>query len=1518
MRRSDWDLRPFFVGSALLVVLALGAVPAAAKIVHPFTASFSGSGSPAGSVTPVGVAVDPSGDVYVSDSAHKVLDKFSSAGAYLCQVTGAGESSTSPSECDKTAPGPGLFASALGDGIVEAGGDLLFPDYAGHVINRFSAAGAYAPPQLSVPGSGTPLQVALDASGEVYVVDLAHRVVDRYEPSSSSWSTFATGTPAGVFTAPSPAGVAVDDDPSSPTFGDVYIADPQSHAVDVFQPDGAYSFRITATPQGALSASLGRLATDPSDGHLFVADTGGRAIDEFAPGGVFVSQTTVPSTPNVSSPLAVALDTASGTLYVADKANGLVDVFSTFVVPDDETMPATQVEEAAATLNGHLDPEGGGEVTQCRFEYVDAAHYQPNAVNPYAAGHTQPCSPQPPYAGPQAVSAGIGGLLADTTYHYRVVAANSNAYPSPGEDETLITQGPPTVDEETATVSGVNAEVKAQIDPFGFSATCQVQYVDEADFKRSGYGEASTLPCPGENIGSGFGDVQVRVHVQGLKVGTTYHYRFLATNSAGKIEGEDRTFVTFGMHAIEYGILDSEGHPYTQAAGHPYELITDFTVNWSENVGGAPHDGNRPLEILTGNLKDVITQLPAGLLGNPGAAARCTRADMREAKCPGAAQIGLAQVNVTAENGRAFMSKEDVGIYNLVPPKGVAAEFGFFIYETVEVFIDARLRSDGDYGVTAEAANASTLAGVSEVFVHFWGVPGDPRHDVWRYCPNVGRGLRRGCSTGVAPKPFLRDPTSCSSGPLFTTLAFDSWQTPGQFDEHVIETPAVEGCETVPFDPSLPEASLTTSAADSPSGLSFDLHLPQPEGCKEENGQLACENSESDLRDTTITFPVGVTVNPSLADGLAACSEAQIGFTGFKELNPSSEPGVKTAQFTGLPAQCPDASKLGTVEVDTPLVDHPLTGGIYLAKQGENPFGSLLAVYIAIYDPVTGVVVKLPGEVKADPSTGQLSTTVLDSPQVPFEDFKIKLFEDPRRAALTTPATCGSYATTSVMKPWSGTAAVTPSSPPFDITTGAAGGTCPQSAAQEPFAPSFSAGTYSPIAGSYSPLVLKVGREDGSQQLQSLNVTLPEGLLGKLAGIEQCSQSAIEAAQRRSGLGEGRVELERPSCPLGSDIGSVHVGVGSAAQFYVTGHAYLAGPYEGAPYSVVVITPAVAGPFDLGTVVVRSGLVIDPHTVQVTVKSDPFPTMLYGIPVDIRSIAVLADRQQFTLNPTSCAKTAVNGTITSTQGAQANVTSPFQVGGCNNLAFKPSFAASTNGSTSRKNGASLNVKVVANPGDANIAKVDVQLPKQLPSRLETIKLACTEAQFASDPAACPAGSRVATATVHTPLLASPLTGPVYFVSHGGAAFPDLVMVLQSEGVTIVLVGQTEIKGAITYSRFEAVPDAPFSTFELVSPQGPHSILGANLPASAKSSFCAQALTMPTTLTAQNGLVLKQNTRIAVTGCKATRRLTRAQLLAKALKACRHRYKGAGHARGRKACEQAARKRYAAKSKHKKK
>jgi hypothetical protein len=685
--------------------------------------------------------------------------------------------------------------------------------------------------------------------------------------------------------------------------------------------------------------------------------------------------------------------------------------------------------------------------------------------------------------------------------------------------------------------------------------------------------------------------------------------------------------------------------------------------------------------------------------------------------------------------------------------------------------------------------------------------------------------------------PFLTLPTSC--GPqLPTSLEVDFLENPGVFLQQSVESPQLVGCESLDFRPSI-TLQPQTSVAASPTGLHVDVHVPQEESSE----GLA----EADLKDVRVVLPEGLVVDPSAANGLRGCSSSEIGLDSV------------------VVPSCPAASRIGAVEVDTPLVDHPLPGAVYLAAQNDNPFHSLLALYVVIDDPVTGVVVKLAGHVELDPVTGRLVTTFLENPQFPFEDFKLDFTEGPR-APLITPGTCGSFTTESTFTPWTSPAEGSVSrSGSFQITSGPGGMGCVGSLGEEANDPVLEAGATSSLADFYSPFVTNLTRQDGSQAFRSIEMVLPPGLTGKLAGVTRCGEAQIAAAASRTG-GE---ELSSPSCPASSRVGSVEVAAGAGPDpVRVTGQVYLGGPYEGAPFSLAIVTPAVAGPFDLGTVVVRAGLYINRSNAQVTVKSDPIPTILDGIPLDVKSIAVKIDREQFTLNPTSCQHMTVAANVTSAQGQNAALSNPFQVGGCIGLPFKPVFKVATSAKTSKAAGASLITRVsfphlspLGQGGEANIAKVRVELPKQLPSRLTTLQKACTEHQFDTNPAGCPPESIVGHAIAYTPILSVPLEGPAYFVSHGNAAFPELIMVLQGEGVTIQLDGETDIKKGITSSTFNQIPDAPVENFVLTLPEGPHSALSA-----PSGRLCQQNLIMPTKLTGQNGAQTTQNTKIEVEGC----------------------------------------------------
>ena len=669
----------------------------------------------------------------------------------------------------------------------------------------------------------------------------------------------------------------------------------------------------------------------------------------------------------------------------------------------------------------------------------------------------------------------------------------------------------------------------------------------------------------------------------------------------------------------------------------------------------------------------------------------------------------------------------------------------------------------------------------------------------------------------------------------------DSWTNEGTFVPlPSAPLPALDGCNRLPFSPSLSVVP-DGEAGSTPTGLSVTEHVPQalsldPVGLGEAN-----------VTATTVTLPAGIAINPAAADGLQACTYA-------------AEPGRPEGEI-GLhedtPVACPDASKIGTVKIKTPVLPNPLEGEAYLAAQDSNPFGSLVAMYVVAQDPVSGTLVKVAGEVVPDPVTGQLVATFKETPQVPFEDFELHFFGGDR-APLATPAACGSYTTTSSIAPWSGNPPASPSST-FHVVSGPNGSPC---ASPLPFSPSLTAGTTSIQAGGFSPFTMTMSRGDGSQNLNSIKLKMPPGLVGTLSNVKLCGN-------RRADLG---------TCGPESLIGHTIVGVGVGGDPYTVtgGEVFITGPYKGAPYGLSIVNPAKAGPFDLGKVIVRAKIEIDQTNAQLTITTDetgPYriPTILDGIPLQIQHVNVTIDRQGFTFNPTNCSPTAITGSLTSSEGSSAALSVPFQVTNCAVLAFKPKLSASTSGKTSRANGASLTVKLTypTGPADANIARVKSRTAQEAPlAAHDAAGKACTAAVFEANPANGPAASVIGHATATTPILPVPLTGPAIFVSHGNESFPSLIIVLQGYGATVHLVGSTFIsKTGITSSTFKTIPDVPVGTFELTLPEGPYSALAAN------GNLCKSKLTMPTEFVGQNGALINTTTKIATTGCPKAKKAT---------------------------------------------
>jgi len=931
----------------------------------------------------------------------------------------------------------------------------------------------------------------------------------------------------------------------------------------------------------------------------------------------------------------------------------------------------------------------------------------------------------------------------------------------------------------------------------------------------------------------------------------------------------------FGVQRFAISARNKNGTPDLQAGSHPYALTSTFVLNQPPEPAFSGRNA-----FPEGNLKDVRLELPPGFVGDPDATPKCGYQEFVQKKCSSETAVGIA-ITYNGWPVTPLLFRTSSAVYNLVPPTGVAAEFGFIVAGTAPVFLDTGVRTGSDYGLTTTVSDISQAILVAASKVTIWGVPADPAHnDIRGSCVHtelegsrlieqVGDGLREGedelegpiggpgdeetpissngeCPTLAPEVPLLTNPTSCGAQRI-AAVSVDSWEEPGNFSgsrKKSVSLPELSGCEKLDFSPTI-AVSPDGTGGSTPTGLDVEERVPQ------ESTENPVGLAEADVKNTSVALPVGVQISPGAADGLLACTPAEI--------------GLHTAEA----ARCPDASKVGTVEAETPLLPEPLKGAVYLASQDENPFGSLIALYIVAEDPVAGVLLKVAGQVSLDPVTGRLVTTFDETPQLPYSDFKLDFFGT-ARAPLSTPPSCGTFTAETSIEPWSGTPAVKPSSS-FQITSGPNGSAC---SSPRPFQPVFQGGTTNIQAGAYTPLTMTMTRPDADQTLGKLDVVFPPGISAGLQGVKLCQEPQAASGE----------------CPAESQIGQViaSAGLGNDPYSVEDGKAYITGPYDGAPFGVDVVVPAVAGPFNLGIEVVRSKVEVNPTTAQLTVVSNPFPTILDGIPLQLQHINVTVNRPGFVFNPTSCEPMKLTGELESTEGATASVSSPFQVTNCGSLSFKPVFTVQTSAKTSRTEGASLHVTLTLPTGaegtKANVARVKVSLPKQLPSPLKTLQKACTEKVFAENPVNCPKASQVGEAHVSTPVLEGGLKGPAYFVSHGGAKYPELIMVLTGEdGVTVQVHGETFIsKQGITTATFATVPDVPFSNFELELPEREYPALSAN--GNLCQAQAAGKLLMPTEMVGQNGDKINQETKISVTGCPKSKKVA-------------HRKKGkAGHAK----------------------
>jgi hypothetical protein len=866
------------------------------------------------------------------------------------------------------------------------------------------------------------------------------------------------------------------------------------------------------------------------------------------------------------------------------------------------------------------------------------------------------------------------------------------------------------------------------------------------------------------------------------------------------------------------GTLDSE------AGSHP----SSYTVNFRLNVTASS-------QVEGGAARDIIANLPTGFIGNPQAVAACPRQEFEGVlpKCSTETQVGVLRATIPG------LGETRLPIFNLAPPPGVVAALGGGAVN-LNVLQDASVRTEEGYGVSVGAFNVPS--DVSAVTETIWGVPAESEHDAERGGETL-EGQAPPVPSNAPRLPYLTMPTSCG-GPLEITVKADSTLNPGVFAEQTAlmldaggQPAALTGCERVPFTPSI-KASPTSESAEASSGINFELTLPNA-GLLDPDGI-----AETEPEKTEVTLPEGFTVNPSAANGIVGCTLAQ-----YREA-------------TGEVGQgCPEASKVGTLRAKSPLLTEAIEGSVYLASPRANPFGSLLALYIVARAPVRGVLVKQAGEVQADQQTGRLTTTFDQLPPLPYSSFEFKLREGPR-APLITPRTCGEYMTTARLYPFSDPGTATAKTAPFKIASGAAGGPCVPAESQAPNRPGFEAGTVTPVAGSFAPFVFKVSRADGDQRFSSLQATLPVGLLGKLKGVPYCPESGIATASSRGQEGGGAEELASPSCPSASQVGIANVSAGAGPQpYYVQGKVYLAGPYKGAPLSLEVITPAIAGPFDFGSVAVRTALTVDPFTAQIHAQSDPLPTILHGIPLDVRSISLQMNKPEFTLNPTDCSAKSVTGALTTLTGQSAALSSPFAVAGCAGLKFAPQLKISLKGSTGRGGHPALRAEVTYPKGSgyANIARAQVSLPHAEFLDQGNLNLVCKQAELRAG--TCPDATIYGRVKAWTPLLEQPLEGNVYLGVGFGYKLPALVAELGGQ-IRVLLVGKIDTgKNKGIRNTFEAVPDAPVEKFVLSMKGGKKYGLLEN-----SENICGKGQQAEVAFKAQNGDAT--NSKVAIkTSCR---------------------------------------------------
>ncbi len=828
--------------------------------------------------------------------------------------------------------------------------------------------------------------------------------------------------------------------------------------------------------------------------------------------------------------------------------------------------------------------------------------------------------------------------------------------------------------------------------------------------------------------------------------------------------------------------------PERESGAHPDLLTVPFDFHSIDKpVPGNPL-GKAPVEPI----RNIVADLPPGFVGAPTALGECSAAAFTFSECPPSSQVGRMELVLgpfgTPSPALTF-STRTTGVFNLIHPRGTINDLAFQIAAN-PIHIKASLDPANRYAIrtTVPFINETVPAFAQKLTV--WGVPGDASHDSERCDIFTDLGTtEEECSTNTAPKPFLTVPSSCEAEHVMRVHHYDSWEHPGDYGPEIDYTQPGETthCDKPRFEPDV-EIVPTGKQANTPTGLDVHVQVFQ----NDNPNALATPP----VKRIAVTLPQGMSFSPSFADGLKSCTLAQM------QLG------------TNNPIECPDASRIGEVELHTPLLPKSAEGSMYLAAQHDNPYGSTFALLLVIHDTEErGALIKIPGRIDVDPATGQITTLFDDTPQFPFDDLTLKFRSGPR-APLVSPPTCGTQTIGIEVASYAQPQSPVDASNSYEVTEGPNGTPCPPDSARRPFHPSFSGGTLNPVAGAYSPFLFRMTRQDDEQELSQVTSILPPGLVAKIAGVSLCPDQAIASISTAEGA--GAAEAANPACPASSEIGSVSAGLGAGpGPNYFGGKVYLAGPYKGAQLSLAVVAPGIAGPFDLGNVVVRAALYVNPETAQVRAVSDPFPTILHGVILRARDIRLRVDRPNTTINPTNCSRMSVDGQITGVGGSLQttaddslfNASSPFQVGSCGDLAFKPKLAFRLFGGTKRGSHPKFRATLTMPPGGANIKSASVALPRSEFLDQGHIKTICTRVQFSQN--ACPPGSIYGTVTAKTPLLDETLSGPIYLRSSNNP-LPDLVAAFRGGRIDANIVGRVDsVNGGIRNS-FDFVPDVPVS------------------------------------------------------------------------------------------------------------